>query len=113
MKNHNRAGSAKDSCLGEIRRQFEYKCKKYGRELVKVGRFYPSTKKCSNCGNVKDMMPLSERVYKCEECGLVMDRDFNASVNVEDEAKRIVGMWRAEVKTVTSEDEVDQMNQDV
>jgi putative transposase len=48
-----------------------------------VDRWYPSTKTCSRCHTVKDEMPLSERVFRCDNCGLEIDRDFNASINLE------------------------------
>ena len=64
----------------EFRRQCEYKCEWYGSELVVAPRFYPSSKRCSVCGNIKSEMTLSDRVYVCKECGLEMDR--NAACNV-------------------------------
>uniref|UniRef100_UPI001F2E41AA transposase n=1 Tax=Helicobacter labacensis TaxID=2316079 RepID=UPI001F2E41AA len=66
----------------------EYKAKYYGREVKRVDAFYPSSKTCSGCGNVKTTLKLSDRVYQCEACGVVVDRDFNASVNL---VKHLVG----------------------
>ncbi|MDG7004886.1 MAG: transposase, partial [Nitrososphaerota archaeon] len=63
--------------------QLGYKTKWYGSKLVIAPRNFPSTKRCSGCGNVKAEMPLSERVYVCEVCGLVLDRDLNAAKNLE------------------------------
>ena len=60
----------------------KYKCEFNGIEFVQADRFYPSSKTCSECGHVKDKLKLSERTYICEECGCVIDRDFNASVNL-------------------------------
>ena len=60
----------------------EYKCAWNGIELVRVGRFYPSSKTCSCCGEVKHDLKLSERTYKCPHCGLVIDRDYNAAINL-------------------------------
>ena len=54
----------------------------YGRKIVKVPRFYPSSKTCSCCGNVKETLKLSKRIYHCECCGLEIDRDYNASINI-------------------------------
>ncbi|MEQ9237686.1 MAG: zinc ribbon domain-containing protein [Coleofasciculus sp. E2-BRE-01] len=51
--------------------------------MVEVDRWYPSTKTCSRCHTVKDEMPLSKRVFRCDNCGLEIDRDFNASINLE------------------------------
>lgn len=90
VKNHNLALSINDASWGEFVRQLTYKSQWKGRELITIGRFEPSSKKCSNCGNVKDM-PLSERTYSCE-CGLVLDRDVNASRNI-----RNAGILRTEV----------------
>ena len=60
----------------------EYKCKLYGIEFAKVPTFYPSSKKCSHCGNIKKDLKLSDRTYRCERCGLEIDRDYNASINL-------------------------------
>lgn len=65
----------------EFRRQLEYKCNLYGSELIIVNRFYPSSKTCSNCGVKKESLSLSERTFSCE-CGLTIDRDLNASLNL-------------------------------
>ena len=58
------------------------KCRQYGIELRIVDRFYPSSKTCSRCGHVKKDLKLSDRVYVCEECGLEIDRDYNAAINL-------------------------------
>ena len=55
---------------------------KYKTEIITADRYYPSSKMCSSCGNVKKNLLLSERTYKCEICGLVIDRDYNASINL-------------------------------
>lgn len=75
--------------LYEIRRQLEYKSNWYGRDLVFVSRWYPSSKICSCCGHKKETLKLSERVYKCEQCCNVIDRDYNASINIEREGLRL------------------------
>ncbi|MEI7505137.1 MAG: RNA-guided endonuclease TnpB family protein, partial [Paludibacter sp.] len=71
-----------DGGFSEFRRQLEYKCKWYGSSLTIVDRFYPSSKTCSSCGNIKKDLKLSDRVYVCENCGLVIDRDLNAAINL-------------------------------
>jgi len=71
-----------DMGWGEFRRQLEYKTKWYGSELLVADKFFPSSKTCSGCGNVKDELRLSERTYRCEACGLVIDRDLNAARNL-------------------------------
>ncbi|MEA5496952.1 RNA-guided endonuclease TnpB family protein [Limnoraphis robusta Tam1] len=81
MKNHKLAGAVADSALYEIRRQIEYKADWYGSTVVFADRFYPSSKTCSNCGHIQQM-PLKERVFKCEACGIILDRDLNASLNL-------------------------------
>ena len=81
LKNRNLARSLSDASLSEIHRQLEYKSKWYGAELRKADRFYPSSKRCSKCGHVKDTLSLAERTYRCE-CGFVVDRDLNAALNL-------------------------------
>jgi len=71
----------------EFRRQLEYKCKFNDIELRIVDRFYPSSKLCSCCGFKKDDLKLSDRIYECSNCGEVMDRDLNASVNIKYSSK--------------------------
>jgi putative transposase len=83
MANHKLAIAIQDMGFCEFKRQLEYKCKLYGSTLIEVDRWYPSTKTCSRCHTVKDEMPLSERVFRCDNCGLEIDRDFNASINLE------------------------------
>jgi putative transposase len=82
LRNRSLARSLSDASFGEFVRQLEYECGWYGSRLVKADPFYPSTKRCSSCGNVKEEMPLSERVYRCGACGLEMDRDLNAARNL-------------------------------
>ena len=59
----------------------KYKCELEGKQLIKIDKWYPSSKTCSNCGNVKSDLKLSDRVYTCD-CGLEIDRDYNASLNI-------------------------------
>lgn len=82
VKNHRLAKAVSDAAFGEFRRQLEYKTARTGAALHVVDRWYPSSKTCSKCGRVKAKLPLAERVYKCDGCGLVMDRDLNAAVNI-------------------------------
>ena len=60
----------------------KYKCEWNNIELIKADRFYPSSKKCSHCGNIKKDLKLKDRIYKCNICNLIIDRDFNASLNL-------------------------------
>lgn len=82
MKNHNLSQSLSDVSFGEARRQFTYKCKWAGKELVIADRWYPSSKLCSGCGNKKENLTLSERMYRCNNCGLEISRDLNAAINL-------------------------------
>ena len=82
VKNHTLARRLRDASLGEFRRQLEYKTMRTGAVLRVVDRWYPSSKTCSNCGTVKAKLSLSERVYQCDVCGLSMDRDLNAAINI-------------------------------
>ena len=81
-KNHRLAKAVSDASFGEFRRQLEYKTARTGAALHVIDRWYPSSKTCSRCGRVKAKLSLAERVYKCDGCGLVMDRDLNAAVNI-------------------------------
>ncbi|MDP8963094.1 MAG: transposase [Cyanobacteriota bacterium] len=83
LANHKLAKAIADMGFYELRRQLEYKCQLYGSKLVVVDRFFPSSKRCSNCLTVKESLSLSERTYCCSECGFESDRDLNASINLE------------------------------
>ena len=82
LKNHCLAKAISDVAFGELRRQIKYKGQWYGVDVVTAGRFYPSSKTCSGCGSVKSLLRLSERRFVCEECGMVIDRDLNAALNL-------------------------------
>ena len=89
MKNSRLSGSIADVGWGEFIRILEYKCGWYGRELVKVDRFYPSSKRCSGCGNTREQLPLEIRKWHCASCGRENDRDQNAARNILEEGLRI------------------------
>ena len=82
QKNHARAKSIADAGWSEFVRQLEYKSLWYGRELIGIDRWYPSSKRCSDCGNTVKSMPLRVREWTCPECGTNHDRDINAARNV-------------------------------
>ena len=84
MSNHKLAKSIQELSLYEFRRQLEYKCKWYGRQLIVIDRFYPSSKTCHNCGHIYKDLKLSEREWICPHCGKLIDRDYNASLNILD-----------------------------
>ena len=88
MKNHNLAKAISQQKFYEFKRQMEYKCEKYGIEFIQVDRFFPSSKLCSNCGQIKKNLKLSDRVYHCD-CGLHIDRDLNASINLANYGKLV------------------------
>lgn len=83
MKNRHLSKAIAEQCLYEFRRQIEYKAEERGIKVVIVPRFYPSSKTCSCCGGYKKDLKLSDRVYKCEHCGSIIDRDYNAALNLE------------------------------
>ena len=82
VKNHHLAKAVSDAAFGEFRRQLEYKTARSGARLHVVSRWYRSSKTCSGCGSVKAKLSLSERTYRCDGCGLVLDRDLNAAINI-------------------------------
>lgn len=83
MKNKHLSEAIQEQLLHEFSRQIEYKAEWVGIEIIKADRFYPSSKKCSVCGTIKKDLKLKDRIYKCDECGLIIDRDLNAAVNLE------------------------------
>ena len=76
LKNHHLAKAVSDGSFNEFKRQLAYKT-----QVRNIDRWYPSSQICSNCG-MRKPMPLSERTYECERCGLILDRDMNAAVNI-------------------------------
>ncbi len=115
IKNHHLASAILDGGFYEFRRQLEYKCKWNGVELVIADRWFASSKTCSCCGHKQDM-PLKKRVFVCEKCGQVMDRDLNAAINLNNytpsygvkvcrdakfHVERQVGVMEAEIKHQT------------
>ena len=81
-RNRRLARAIGDQGFGTLRRMLAYKTRWRGGTLVTADRFFPSSKKCAGCGAVKAKLPLSERTYLCERCGLVEDRDVNAARNL-------------------------------
>src|SRR5229473_2315469 len=82
VKNHCLAKAISDVGWSEFVRQLEYKSKWYGRNLVKIDKWYPSSKRCFDCGHLLDSLPLDIRSWTCPECGVVHDRDVNAAKNI-------------------------------
>jgi putative transposase len=82
LGNRKLARVVSDAAFGEFRRQLAYKATWYGTELVVADRWFPSSKTCSGCGSIHADLTLSDRIYECGACGLVLDRDVNAAVNL-------------------------------
>ena len=81
MKNRHLSKAVQQQCFGEFRRQIEYKSAWNNIPVIIADRFFPSSKLCSCCGNIKKDLKLSDRIYKCE-CGNVIDRDYQAALNL-------------------------------
>ncbi|EFN2971378.1 IS200/IS605 family element transposase accessory protein TnpB, partial [Campylobacter coli] len=96
MSNHRLAKSISDVSFYEFKRQLEYKSSYNDKEIYQVDRFYPSSKLCSNCGTIKENLALKDRVYICDECGISIDRDYNASLNLLSQLKQKIGKVLAE-----------------
>ena len=90
LRNHCLSESIQELNFGEFRRMLEYKSKWYGRNLVFVDRFYPSSKTCNHCGYVNKTLKLSDRQWICPDCGWVIERDYNAALNIRDEGIRLI-----------------------
>jgi putative transposase len=88
LKNHTLAQAVSDSNFGEIRRQIEYKARLYGCHVVMIDRWSPSSQTCSACGWRDDEQTLADRVFVCEQCGMMLDRDENAAKTILSEALR-------------------------
>ena len=88
LRNHKLAGSIQEMSFYEFKRMLEYKANWYGRKLVFVDRFYPSSKTCNHCGYVNKKLKLSDRQWVCSDCGEIIERDYNAALNIRDEGIR-------------------------
>jgi putative transposase len=82
VRNHHLARAISDAAWREMRAMLAYKCDWYGRDLVVVDRWYPSSKTCSGCGRMAASLPLHVREWECVHCGTRHDRDINAAVNI-------------------------------
>ncbi len=82
--------SVSDNGWGFFTTILTYKLQDQGKKLIKIDRFFPSSKRCSCCHEVKKNLTLADRVYHCEACGMTLDRDYNASLNIREEGKRLV-----------------------
>ena len=100
VKNHNLAESIQEMNFGEFRRILEYKAQWYNRKIVFVDRFYPSSKTCHNCRYINKNLTLKDRQWICPQCGEVIERDYNAALNILDEGLRIIGSSTTEFTLV-------------
>ena len=93
VKNHSLAKSISDASWSEFARMLKYKCEWYGKQLIKVDRFYPSSQLCNNCGyKNKTVKDLKIRCWTCPECGNEVDRDINASKNILREGLKLLAI---------------------
>jgi len=88
MKNRHLSKAVQNQGFFEFKKQLEHKCSDKGIQLIVADRFYPSSKLCSCCGNIKKDLKLSDRIYKCD-CGNIIDRDFQASINLKAYGERV------------------------
>jgi putative transposase len=88
--NHCLAQAVSDASFFEVKRQLLYKAEQYGGYVQLVARWYTSSKACSGCGWINDDLTLADRVFICHDCGLVIDRDSNAAINIRNEALRLI-----------------------
>ena len=82
LKNRKLSKSIMDAGFGMFKVMMDYKSMLYGNKLIYANTFYPSSKTCSNCGNIKKDLTINDRIYKCDICGFEADRDLNASYNL-------------------------------
>ena len=90
LKNHKLASSIQEMSFYEFKRMLEYKANWYGRKLIFVDRFYPSSKTCNHCGYINKKLKLSDRQWVCPDCGEIIERDYNAALNIRDEGIRLI-----------------------
>jgi putative transposase len=90
MKNRQLSKAIHDVNWGELTRQLEYKAAWYGRTVVKISQWFPSTKRCSDCRHIMKSLKLSVRNWRCPECGVEHDRDINAARNIKAEGHSVL-----------------------
>lgn len=113
VQNKKLSRSINDVAWSEFIRQLQYKCDWYGKNLLFVNTFYPSSKTCSNCGYINENLTLSDRKWTCPNCNTKHDRDINASINIKNEALKqyFTGLGKPEVLVELST-EVETMKQE-
>jgi putative transposase len=100
VRNHCLAKSISEASWSEFKTMLTYKCLWYGKNLLFIGRFEPSSKVCSNCGDINETLTLADRYWTCSECEMVHDRDINAAKNIRNFAliARDIGLEQPEFK---------------
>ncbi|ELT3900810.1 transposase [Campylobacter jejuni] len=96
LKNHHLAKAISDVSFYEFKRMLSYKSQYHKRKIIEAPRFYPSSKTCSSCKSIKEDLKLKDRIYHCKECGLSIDRDYNASLNLKYFAQEKIGLVQVE-----------------
>ena len=96
QQNHHIAKSISDVSFYAFKQKLKWKAEKYGKNIVEIGRFDPSSKLCSRCGNIKHDLRLWDRIYHCGVCGLSIDRDYNASINIRKMGLIKIGLVQSE-----------------
>jgi putative transposase len=96
QQNNHIAKSIGDVSFYSFKQKSLWKADKYGKNIVELGKFYPSSKLCSECGNLKKDLKLSDHIYHCEACGSIIDRDYNASRNIRKIGLMKVGLVQPE-----------------
>lgn len=86
---HKHNKNLNEVALGELLATIKYKCEWYNRGITEIGAYFPSTRKCSVCGNIADPIETKIRSWTCSNCGTKHDRDKNASKNIRDEGIRL------------------------
>jgi putative transposase len=92
LKNHNLAKSIQELSLNRFKEMLIYKANWYGREIIEIDRFYPSSKLCSNCGYKNNNLTLKDKSWVCPVCGVIHNRDLNAAINIKKEGERILSI---------------------
>ena len=90
LRNHCLARAISGAAWSDLRGMLEYKCDWYGRDLIVVDRWFPSSKTCSDCGHQIGALPLSVREWVCPKCGVLHDRDINAARNIRAEGLSVL-----------------------
>ena len=98
IKNHKLSKHIADASWGNFVTLLQYKCDWYGKRLIKVNRFYPSSKTCGDCGWINQELKLSDREWTCKSCGVVHNRDWNASKNILKEGLKNISAGTVEYK---------------